>query len=262
MKLFYQSHYGFMFEYRVNQLDYPPHIHDAVEIVMLQQGSSTVRCGTERLELTAGDIFVVFANQVHSYENSQDANNFLMILPAKQCLAAFGTVLSGQVPDSACIRKGAWEHTGLLEIVKMAYRDRSDASTAVMQGYMQVIFGKLLPLLSMHSDRRGSGDAAKALVEYIGDHYREPLTRQQIARAVGYNESYISHLFSEMLNTTVPEYINTLRIYDAQEMLLRTDWSVSRIAAELGFGSIRNFNRVFQKEMGMTPRCYRCTGTE
>ena len=125
---------------------------------------------------------------------------------------------------------------------------------------MQVIFGKLLPLLVLDSARNDYGDAVRALVEYVGSHYRQPLNRTQIARALGYNESYISHLFSEALNTTAPEYINRLRIYDAQKLLLDTDRTVTQIVAELGFGSIRNFNRVFQQEAGMSPRAYRNAG--
>lgn len=262
MKLFYQNHYGFQFEYRVNQLDYPPHIHNAVEIVFLLEGSSTVHCGKELLQLQQGDVLVVFPNQVHSYENSRDVLGYLMILPVKNCLAIYSVLLTRQAPDTARIPKGTWEHTGLLQLVELACRDKETASTAVMQGYMQVIFGKLLPLLTLHTAEQGSGDALRTVVEYIGKHYREPLKRCQIAKAVGYHESYISHLFSGVLNTTVPEYINSLRVYDAAQQLLQTDAPVTQIAAELGFGSIRNFNRVFQKEMGMSPSAYRAAGSK
>ena len=115
----------------------------------------------------------------------------------------------------------------------------------------------VLDLLNLRSGAGGSGEALRSVVDYIGDHYREPLTRSQIARAVGYNESYISHLFSGMLHTTLPEYIHTLRLYDATEMLVQTELPITRIASELGFGSIRNFNRVFQQELGKSPRSYR-----
>lgn len=257
MRLFYQNQLDFSFEYRVNQLDYLPHIHNSVEIVFLQKGSSTVLCGGEWLELTAGDIFVAFPNQVHSYKNSRDVVGHLLILPVKNCLNAYSTVFSGYMPHTARIPKGSWEHTGLPQLVELAYRDREQVSETVMLGYMQVIFGKLLPLLVLDSTRNDSGDAVRLLVEYVGAHYREPLSRAQIAKALGYNESYISHLFSEALNTTVPEYVNRLRIYDAQKMLLGTDHPITRIVSELGFGSIRNFNRVFQQKTGMSPSAYR-----
>lgn len=257
MRLLYENKQGVSLEYRVNQLDFPPHIHNSVEIVFLQKGSSSVRCGDERLELTAGDIFVVFPNQVHSYENSKDVLGHLLILPVKNCLDAYNTVFAGHVPHTARIPKGSWEQTGLPQLVELAYRDREQVSETVMLGYMQVIFGKLLSLLVLDSTRNDSADAVRALVEYVGAHYRQPLSRVQIAKALGYNESYISHLFSDALNTTAPEYINRLRIYDAQKMLLGTDYSVTQMVSELGFGSIRNFNRVFRQETGMSPRAYR-----
>jgi AraC-like DNA-binding protein len=241
----------------VDQLDYPPHIHNAVELVFLTQGTSTAYCDTETVLLRPGDIFVAFPNQIHSYEKSRDVRGYVMILPAKPCLTAYNGALTRQLPDTARIPKGTWEHTGILPILEQAYLDKDTASPAVMQGYIQVIFGKLLALLTLRSAVGGSGDALRAVIDYIGGHYREPLTRSQIARAVGYNESYISHLFSGMLHTTVPEYIHTLRLYDAMEMLTQSDLPVTRIAAELGFGSIRNFNRVFQREMGESPRSFR-----
>ena len=83
------------------------------------------------------------------------------------------------------------------------------------------------------------------------------MTRREIAKAVGYNESYISHLFSETLQTTIPDYVNSLRVYDASRLLVETDLPVARIVAELGFGSIRNFNRVFLKNTGTSPKAYR-----
>ena len=129
-----------------------------------------------------------------------------------------------------------------------------------MQAYMQVIFGKLLPLLPLCRAEDGKNEAVRVLLEFVGENYRRPLTRGEVARAVGYHENYISHIFSETLHTTLPGYLGALRVYDASAMLLETDLPVAQIAAELGFGSIRNFNRVFQMEMGTSPRAYRTAG--
>lgn len=260
MRFYYERRNGFYFDSHVNELDFPAHIHNEVEIVFLREGSSTARCGKDYVHLSAGDIFVVFPNQIHSYENSRDTLNYLWILPIKPCLSPFAHIFSKQVPEHSCIRKGTWEQTGLLQLVEQAYKDRGAVLPEVMQAYMQVIFGKLLPLLQLRDTTDEKNEVVRTVLEFIGAHYREPLTRTQIARMAGYHENYISHIFSQTLNTTLPEYINALRVYDASALLLETDWSVDRIAAELGFGSIRNFNRVFQKEIGMSPRDYRRTG--
>lgn len=260
MKLFYQQRSGFYFERHTGMLDYPSHIHNAVEIVVLLKGSSMAYCDKEQVPLTAGDIFVAFPNQIHSYENSNDTCYYLLILPAKPCLTPFSYALTGKKPVDCRISREVWEQTGLLQLIEQAYADRETASTEVMQAYMQVIFGKLLPLLTLQETAGGREEAVRMLLEYLGEHYREPLTRAQIAKALGYHENYISHIFSDMLNTTLPDYIHGLRAYDASALLLETDWSVARIAGELGFGSIRNFNRVFQKEIGICPREYRNSG--
>ena len=99
----------------------------------------------------------------------------------------------------------------------------------------------------------------RSVLLYIHGHYREPISRKEIARSVGYHESYISHVFSQVLHMGITQYIHTLRVDDACNFLRHTKMPVTQIALELGFGSVRNFNRIFLKETGKTPKEYRNT---
>ena len=63
------------------------------------------------------------------------------------------------------------------------------------------------------------------------------------------------------MKTTIPQYINSLRMNDATRLLTQTDLPITQIASELGFGSIRNFNRVFLEHLGTSPKAYR-SGTD
>lgn len=82
------------------------------------------------------------------------------------------------------------------------------------------------------------------------------ITLSSVADALHISRYYASHLFSE-LEVGFNEYINSLRITGACERLKNTKLSISEIAYEVGFGSIRTFNRAFLKVSGMTPRQYR-----
>ncbi len=255
--MLYQNHRDFRFSPDVEKLDFAPHLHSAVEIFIFSKGSSTVLYRNERFTLSAGDVFIAFPNQIHGYEESRDISGTLLIVPLKPYLGAYYSTLTGKYPHRPYLKKGSWEHSGLSELLTLAQQDLMTSGETLMQGYLHIIVGKLLSLLTFADAPAESDDGLKKILLYLNARYKEPISRQQIAKAVGYNESYVSHIFSNALNTTIPEYINSLRIYDATKLLEQTELSITQIASELGFGSIRNFNRVFLRQTGVTPKEYR-----
>ena len=68
---------------------------------------------------------------------------------------------------------------------------------------------------------------------------------------------HISHLFNNKLGISFNTYINTLRINTACDLLEETDKKTTDISEEIGFGSIRSFNRAFLQIMDMSPLQYR-----
>lgn len=254
MKLLYQDNLGYRFVKDSRRLDFPPHLHEAVEAYYFLEGESLVQCGTEKYKLTAGDLFIAFPNQIHGYENSKNVRGYIMILQPKVWLKPYYKLLTEKLPQSPVLRKGSFEHTAIPELLEMACQDQEKVSREVLQGYFAVIFGKILSLLSL---RESENDAMQRILLYIHDHYKEPITRKDIAHAAGYTESHVSHLFSATMRTSLPDYINALRVEDSKELLKGTDLSVTQIATALGFGSIRNFGRAFQKFTTTTPKDYR-----
>lgn len=258
MRLLHQGNHQFRF-YRPKTLDYPIHLHNALEVVFLTGGSATVLYGSSRITMAAGDIFVCFPNQIHGYENSDAVEGYVMIIPVAPYLTALSGTLEQKCPVTPLLSKGQWEHTGLLQLLDMAYREQEQVSKTVMQGYLLVTVGKLLALLPLMEAPGASADVLQAVLRYLHDHYTQPITRKTIAKAVGCNESYLSHVFTDTFDLTLTDYIASLRVGDALEMLTNTTQSVSQIALSLGFGSIRSFNRAFLSRMRMSPTAYRNT---
>ena len=254
MKLLYQENNTIRFHVR-DTLDFPLHLHNVLEIAFLRAGSATAVCGTERFMLEAGDVFLAFPNQVHGYESSRNVLSDVLIIPAQPFLNYLRNRLL-KVPQTPVLKKGQWEHTGIASLLDMIRPVRHTEDESVLQGFAMVIVGKLLPLLTL-TDPPANSDAMQRLLLYLSEHYREPIGRNEIARAVGYHESYISHLFTENLNTTMKGYMTTLRLQDARDLLTNETLTVSRISILLGFGSIRSFNRAFAEHFGMTPTQYR-----
>lgn len=95
------------------------------------------------------------------------------------------------------------------------------------------------------------------MMDYIQQHYNEPLQLQTLVDQFGFSYAYLSSLFSEKSSETFSEYLNRIRIEKAYELLIKTDSSISEIAQETGYTDSGYFSKVFKKQTGMTPRTYR-----
>ena len=107
----------------------------------------------------------------------------------------------------------------------------------------------------------GEGQAARpqmdAVLAYIERNLARPISRQDLARQASFAPSYFSALFREATGTTIPEYINARRVVRAQELLRQPQMRVSAVCYAVGFRDLSNFNRVFKRLAGQTPREYR-----
>jgi transcriptional regulator GlxA family with amidase domain len=102
-----------------------------------------------------------------------------------------------------------------------------------------------------------TGAVVKRTVAYFHQNYQHPLTRQEIAEAVGVSKNYLSHIFRQELGLSPWEYLNRYRIKQAKELLSRTEDSVTAIAFQVGFNNPPYFSRVFRDQTGLSPSEYR-----
>ena len=103
----------------------------------------------------------------------------------------------------------------------------------------------------------GSRPEIEQVLAYIERNLTRPISRQDLARQAAFAPSYFSALFREATGTTIPEYINARRVSRAQELLREPQTRVSAVCYAVGFRDLSNFNRVFKRLVGQTPREYR-----
>ena len=95
------------------------------------------------------------------------------------------------------------------------------------------------------------------IVEYVFFHLSEDLSLQKVSREKGINKNTLSSLFRDSMKITFGDFVNNVRIERAKFLLLKSDYNVTEIAYECGFGSVRTLNRVFFKKTNLTPTDYR-----
>jgi YesN/AraC family two-component response regulator len=94
-------------------------------------------------------------------------------------------------------------------------------------------------------------------VRYIQEHYNENISVNDLAERYDMSSNYFSAIFKKEQHQSPVDYITTLRVKKAMELLECSDKSVVDIAKKVGYEEASYFYRVFKKYTGMTPLHYR-----
>lgn len=97
----------------------------------------------------------------------------------------------------------------------------------------------------------------KQAVEWLEQHYSEPVSVADCAAAIHLNPSYLSRLFKQETGQSPVHFLQKLRIDHARSLLQQHRHNMQEIARQCGFGSVEHFHRVFVAQVGMTPARYR-----
>lgn len=99
--------------------------------------------------------------------------------------------------------------------------------------------------------------AGESLLEYIREHFREPVDLVSASNAVGYSDSYASEKLRELTGMNFTEYLTYIRMKEAISLLDNTDLSVNEISYLVGYQDPSYFRRIFKKNMETTPSEFR-----
>jgi AraC family transcriptional regulator, melibiose operon regulatory protein len=97
----------------------------------------------------------------------------------------------------------------------------------------------------------------ETITSFLATHFREPLTIQDIADAVGLHPKYLMTVFKAACGITVKTYLLQLRLAHAQRLLSTTQLSILDVAMDSGFGSLGRFYDSFALHVGERPLAYR-----
>ena len=154
--------------------------------------------------------------------------------------------------------QNALDPQNLLEAYKKSVSLTSTQVEGLLQ-YLQLIGRHLTGIHDnlVFMEKINMPDKIEVIKQYLEKNYAKEINIEQIAKKFYISPGYLAHKFKETMNVPFHYYVNFLRIKKACEMLADTELSISEIATMNGFGSISQFNRMFQKEIGMPPRQYR-----
>lgn len=113
----------------------------------------------------------------------------------------------------------------------------------------------LSELFFNHSAETTAISLPQKIRQYIDSHYHQEITAENLSKRFGYTPSYINRIFKKESGITPLQYVTSLRMEHAKELLLQ-EIDIKKIAAVTGYEDARYFSRVFKNETGLTPSAW------
>lgn len=118
--------------------------------------------------------------------------------------------------------------------------------------YMMILL-KFYQLI-WHRDYQSNYDKRiKKVLQYVLEHYNEPLTVDEMAKMAKLSPLYFGAFFKQETGQTFRQYLRSIRLNQAENMLNSGIYNVSEAAAECGFSDVFYFSKVFKEHRGITP---------
>lgn len=245
------------------------HIHNAVELLYINEGSYFVTLDDERYTVEKGDLILFRSAAVHYVVSGSEAQNsyYVIKIPpsffigfSKRDMAvrySMRFALNGK--KQKCLWRRDELSGGELGRILDALISEYEAQRYAAEVAMKLkIMELLLEILrdgreesAERSDR--SAEVMYNVMSYVQERYAEDIDEKELARNFGMSYSYFSRSFKRVTGMTFREYLNRTRISKAEQLLLKTDISISEVATCCGYNSISYFISVYRTLTGRTP---------
>lgn len=236
----------------------PPHFHKSFEVAYLTDGTAEFDVRGQTHSLTAGDFVMVLPFEEHAFRVPKGSHLGVTVFSA-DIAGSFSQAVAGMQGETAVFR--------CREPVRQFYE--SEAMAALpgprvgISGGIPELLCRKAPLYAVCAEylsavplcpRDRNSDILSRVLDYIEQHFREDISAESVARALGYSARSLSDAFRDTLRIPFRTLLNQYRFEYANRLLANGNSRMTEVALESGFQSIRTFNRVFRELSGVTPR--------
>ena len=251
-----------------------PHYHEYIELLYGMGGEAKVLIGDRVYTMGEGDLLVAYSGEIHDVSCERGETSYYVIKFLPKLLYAQGQSLSviryliplwqKQVKFRPALRRadlaGSRVDEWIREIRK-EWEGRSPGYEMIAHANVMQIFVWILRHCGAELEGSASlsPDLQKTLriaLEQTQEHLDDWNTREAAA-ACGLSYNYFSHAFKMAFGISYTAYLESVRLREAERLLLTTDMEITEIAYRVGFGSASYFIERFRKCYGTPPRLFR-----
>lgn len=257
-----------------DRFTYPVHRHEEYELNFVANCNSARRIVGDSVEVLGDYDLVLVGNGIeHGWEQHECKNDKIREITIQFSRNLFGEVFLAKTqlaPIRKMLDQSANGIAFSLPSIMRVY-SRLDRLTATESGFYRVI--ELMAILYELADERDyrtlsstsfssikpTGDSRRVqkVQEYIEHHYKEGIRLNDLAEIARMTPTAFSRFFKLRTGRSISDYLIDIRLGHATRALVDSTTSIAEICYECGFNNISNFNRIFKKKKGSSPKVFR-----
>lgn len=228
------------------------HFHKNLELIFVLEGSIQCTINSNAYTLSAGEFGLCLPFDIHCYEPCGNCKYWVLVF-SEDFVSIFSKTVYGHTGNGFSFRLQKETEA----YVRMQLVENSNPSVYQLKSCLYAICEQYLHTVELIQNPREQTEKIGLIVDYIANHHGEHITLLDIAKKFGYDYNYMSRNFKSIFKITFKEFLNLYRLETAIDLLNNTELSVTEIAYESGFQSIRSFHDFFKKKMDVSPAQYR-----
>lgn len=229
------------------------HIHATMEIVIVNKGTLTMTADGIEYDISEGHGLFIPPFSPHTFHSKEP--NLCHVLQFSEVLVPYFFDFVKKNSPTVHLFKLSDASRELSEKLLPDKSNSSDYITA--EAVLAPLCHDIYTACEFEPRKVVFGDTFSKVIDYIESHYTEDIDLDTVAHAVGAHPVTVSKIFSKNTGVGFHYYLQYQRCSYAAYLLKNKNMSISEVAYESGFGSIRSFNRAFFAVYSVTPTQYK-----
>lgn len=249
-----------------------PHFHSEFEFLLLRNYQGVIRIGDIDLDVTSCALFLIPPELPHDLRGLVAKSTQLpperynlwvdkewvsnMLMHCKEMRK-----LSSILGDGLCIQFSQPTAEDVKTVIdQIDYKTSSLEQLSVLFRVFSVVTQDKSPVTlgsSEHTKFESEKDRIEALSEYLNQHYAQDISLHDLSQHVYCSERTVNRIFIRHFGETFSQRLKKIRLSHAAGLLETSSLKVSHICQMVGYNNSSNFNRLFKRYKGITPREYR-----
>ncbi len=232
---------------RQNTLN-PASIHSHMEFIFVLDGELTVTTDTVTRFVKKGEVMIIAPYEVHSYSTEEFSDIFIIAFPPDYINE------HKQLLTKSTFNPPVTSFNSCCKVMIDDITDSKMTDDLKKKALIYYTLSLFMNSCSVVERDKHEFDLYRKALTYISAHFTENIYLSDVSDFLGVSVSHLSRVLNNGCGSSFSDILNSFRIHHSKNLLNDTDLPISEIAYASGYGSLRNFNRIFKKNYGLTPK--------